>query len=495
MLVAYSMASTFTTTTLEYLEALQRHSTLDVDYIHVTHDAQLDFDINRYDIVFHSYCARLCFDGYVSASYEAALQRFLGLKIVAAQDEYDLTGALHRAIRRLGFHVYLTCVPRALWPIVHPESELPGVHLIHVLTGYVPDNLDCQGRFSRPLAQRSRKISYRGRDIGARYGQLGYDKFEIGRRMAEVCTAKGIAHDIAMDEASRIYGDKWFEFVGDSRTMLGSESGSNAFDFDGTLRQLVATREEALRRPVSYQEMAPVVAAFEKPFDIGQISPRVFECATMWTPMIMYRGSYSGAIQPDVHYVAIERDFSNVDAILMRIDDLEWLQGFADRAYAKLVASGDYSYKSFVGLVEETAREQYARRINPAFAAHRRSLEKPWEPSSPPVRLSTLAEAQRIALREQPSHTPLGVGDFVLRQDEFKRLKSLALRSRDLRASACALWNELRDFIVVLALFAGGVVYRLLLPLWSRLPRGIRRTLDDYLRSLHAALRFQSEKG
>ena len=55
--------------------------------------------------------------------------------------------------------------------------------------------------------------------------------------MIEICAARGIPHDIAMDDASRIYGDAWYKFLGSSRTMLGSESGSNVFDFDGDLEE------------------------------------------------------------------------------------------------------------------------------------------------------------------------------------------------------------------------------------------------------------------
>ena len=49
---------------------------------------------------FQNYCARLCFDGYVSEHYQNALMNFRGLKILAVQDDYDQTATLHRAIRR-----------------------------------------------------------------------------------------------------------------------------------------------------------------------------------------------------------------------------------------------------------------------------------------------------------------------------------------------------------------------------------------------------------
>ena len=275
----------------------------------MTHGAWMDFDINDFDVVFQNYCARLCFDGYVSEHYQKALVNFRGLKVIAVQDDYDRTATLHRAIRRLGFHVLLTCIQKEFWPLVYPKSELPGLTIIQVLTGYMPERL-LDGRFpATPLAERKIWVAYRGRDIGARYGRLGFEKYEIGRRMIEICVARGVPHDIAMDDASRIYGDDWYKFLGSSRTMLGSESGSNVFDFDGDLEDEIKAFRAAHGRTPTYQEFKHVLDPLEAPFNVGQISPRVFECAAMMTPMILFRGCYSNAIEPDVHYIPWRRTF------------------------------------------------------------------------------------------------------------------------------------------------------------------------------------------
>ena len=195
----------------------------------------MDFDINDYDVVFHNYCARLCFDGYVSEHYQECVMNFRGLKILAVQDDYDRTATLHRAIRQLGFHMSADLHPEEFWPLVYPKSELPGVDIIQGLTGYMPERLLDERFPIVPLGERKTWVAYRGRDIGAKIWTLGFDKYVIGQRMIELCVAHGVPYDIAMDERSRIYGDAWYKFLGSSRTVLGSESGSNAFDFDGDL--------------------------------------------------------------------------------------------------------------------------------------------------------------------------------------------------------------------------------------------------------------------
>ena len=49
----------------------------------------------------------------------------------------------------------------------------------------------------------------------------------IGYRMREECRARGVPHDIEVDEDKRIYGDAWYLFLSNCRAVLGTESGSN----------------------------------------------------------------------------------------------------------------------------------------------------------------------------------------------------------------------------------------------------------------------------
>jgi len=415
------MTSTFTSTTQDYLLALQRFSDFEVDYIHVTHDARMNFDINVYDVVINNYCARLPFEGYVSKSYEESLANFRGLKIIAVQDDYDRTATLHRAMRRLGFHVLLTCIQPEFWSLAYPSSELPGLKIIQGLTGYMPEQLLTNAPRIQPLAERKTLLAYRGRRIGAKYGRLGFDKEEIGRRMIEICEARNIPHDIAMDDNSRIYGDAWFEFLGSSRAMLGSESGCNAFDFDGDLERRIAEFTEQNGRAPLYHDMIEVLEPMERYFNVGQISPRVFECAVMRTPMVLFRGTYSNAIEADTHYIPLEKDFSNVDQVLAKLEDLDLLQGVADRAYEKLVLSGQYGYRSLADLLVRTIEEQYPLRVDPAWGQFRAATGLAWRPQPIIALPQTEEEVWQMTRTEVPTQTPLTQNDYSAREEAFLR--------------------------------------------------------------------------
>ena len=91
-----------------------------------------------------------------------------------------------------------------------------------------------------------------------------------------------------------------------------------------------------------------LLSPFEGSTVIDAISPRVFEAAALGTAMVNFVGRYSDVIEPWVHYVPLEKDFSNFGAVLAAIEDDEVLEPIASRAHADLVASGEFSLRRFV---------------------------------------------------------------------------------------------------------------------------------------------------
>ena len=359
LLVAYSNSSNFVSTTADYLESLAKHCKLEVRYAHVTNGAKLDFDLNEFDAVFQNYCVRLPVDNYVSPDYIEQMKSFRGLKMLAAQDEYEDTAKLKAGMQEIGYHVFFTNAAGGMIEQLYPRREFPNTEFVTVLTGYVPEQLETRGRNSMPLRERPIHIGYRCRRLPAYFGRLGFEKFEIGRRMREVCEARGIPHDIEWTDDKRLYGEAWYDFIGSCRANLGSETGSNVFDFDGAIRAKYEKMSAARGAPVPFEEFRVYTDPVEAKYDIGQISPRIFEAAALRTPLILFSGKYFGLISPDEHYIELKKDFSNVDAVLERLNDLDSSgRRWPSRAYDRLVGSGEFSYRRFAGLVEETIRRK-----------------------------------------------------------------------------------------------------------------------------------------
>jgi hypothetical protein len=51
---------------------------------------------------------------------------------------------------------------------------------------------------------------------------------------------------------------------------------------------------------------------------MNQVSPKLLESARLGTALILFRGSYAGVIEPDKHYIPLEKDFSNIEGALRK---------------------------------------------------------------------------------------------------------------------------------------------------------------------------------
>jgi hypothetical protein len=229
------------------------------------------------------------------------------------------------------------------------------------LTGYVGDDLvDLAKRRFVPDDDRTVDVGYRARQLAFFQGRGAQEKHEIGERFLEHARASALGSTLRLDidasETSRIYGDAWYDFVASCRGMLGVEAGTSVFDLDDMARVRVDALLAA-EPDLSFDEVERrLLHEYEGRVPYRTVSPRHFEAAAFRVAQILYRGRYSDVLEPDVHYLALEKDFSNFDDVLRRFCDPAARKRMTDRAYDDLIASGRWSYASFVhGLDEHLA--------------------------------------------------------------------------------------------------------------------------------------------
>jgi hypothetical protein len=139
--------------------------------------------------------------------------------------------------------------------------------------------------------------------------------------------------------------------------MLGTESGANVFDHDGSIRAAI---EHALKEnpELSYEEAhSRFVAEHEGKVLMNQISPKMFEAIAHRTALILFEGNYSGVVQPDRHFIPLKKDFSNVDDVLEKVQDDQYISAMTARAYEDVIASGKYSYARFISDFDRVVKE------------------------------------------------------------------------------------------------------------------------------------------
>lgn len=345
IIIFYDQYSTYTNTVFEHLSAFAKFSRHQFAYFH-GEDRTAKIKLDQFDVLIIHYSLRVAFDA-IPDRLSAQIEKFTGLKVLFVQDEYDLTDNTRKAIKKLGIDIVYTCVPAQHVQLIYPNEIFQKVRFITNLTGYAP--LIQNGRVDIvPIKNRKITVGYRGRALPYWYGDLGQEKENIARVVKNYCEQKNIISDIEWDDSKRIYGEEWPKFLASIKCTLGTESGSNLFDDDGSIR--TKFQEFLTANPgTCYSAARYAVLKDIKEIQImNQISPRIFEAIACGTALVLFEGFYSGILQPGRHYLSLKKDFSNIDEIFSIISDDEKLQELADRAFDEILVGNQYSYKSFI---------------------------------------------------------------------------------------------------------------------------------------------------
>lgn len=317
--------------------------------------------LERFDAIVIHYTIAIGYyiDHYIDRQTKEKIRDFKGMKILFIQDEYRSVNAVHETLKFMGVDVLFTCLPEDEIHKVYPDETLPGVVKVNTLTGYVPKKL--VNLSVPPISDRPIDVGYRTRKPPFWLGELGYEKWQIADRFCEHAAGTELRLDISYDEARRIYGRRWVEFVSHCKTMLGVESGASVFDFTGGLQKQVDAYVAKHPKATFHEVQEKFLHPYEGLIRLNQISPRCFEAAALRTVMVLFEGEYSGVLKPWAHYIPLKKDFSNFEEVLAAIRDERRLQEIADRAYGEVAKNPAYSYEAFIA--------QFDRIVSDAFAA------------------------------------------------------------------------------------------------------------------------------
>lgn len=451
ILYLYNATQTYTATVFEHIASFQKYSGHRSFFAHQDPCGEICIDYSRFDAIVIHYTIRLPFDQIAEQNVEK-LCAYKGLKALFIQDEYDHPHRSWNWIRRLGIQLVFTVVPQSGISHVYPPEEFPGVRFVSVLTGYVPDEL--LGGNYHPPSQRQLTVGYRGRPLPIRYGALGREKIAIGQLVKSYCEKNEISQNIAWTESARIYGPAWYDFMASCRSMLGAESGSNVFDWDGTLFGKIDAFRRGRPKATDEDVYEELICHLEIPGLMNQISPRVFEAIASRTILVLFEGGYSGVVTPGVHFISLKKDGSNLDEVFSLLSDGSYIDEMAERAYQDVIASGKYSYQTFVRFIDAE--------ITASVSAlqHKGSLiGQAWQAACTPTSITT------SPIRSSPPNSEIGIIESAL--SKFGQVCLNAPQAKEMRTS------RLKNLIM-----------RLAIELWVKLPEVVRTILRPWLRQI-----------
>ncbi|WP_348522314.1 glycosyltransferase [Bosea sp. CS1GBMeth4] len=471
VLMLYDDRSAHVSTVAEHLEGFRKHSRHRffflpaTEFVGLADSGDAALDLSCYDALIVHYSVRVSVRSHLSSGIAAAVAAYRGPKLLFVQDEYDNVETTRRWMERLGIDALYTTVPRQGLDFVYPRARFPKVDFIPTLTGYVPEDPSIDA-FAMPMSERRLRIAYRGRSLSHHYGALAREKYSIGVDVKRLAQARGVAVDIEVDEGKRIYGSDWYRFIGSARATLGTESGSNVFDIDGRLAKLAHEN-----KGLAYEAFAErYLKEHEGLVTMNQVSPKIFEAIRLRTALVLFDGEYSGVVRADDHYIPLAKDYSNIDEVLSRLEDVDFLEAMTARAYEDVIATGRYSLRGFVEGVDDYLSQR-------AMGRRRATL------LSTPVAAIYDDEAADLLLRPGPDGMLLS--DVVLAQQPDR--DQVARIGQALAAAAGGKDKEPGNTIDLRGHEGSrkrGPAFLVLRALWRALPERLQVTLLDRAQAL-----------
>src|SRR6185312_1013880 len=130
-----------------------------------------------------------------------------------------------------------------------------------------------------------------------------------------------------------LYGDAWISFLADARYTLGAPSGASLLDRDGKITRCVE-EYRAAHPGASFEEVeAHCFAGMDGNLRLSAIGPRHIEACATRTCQILVQGDYNGLLQPDVHYLSVLPDLSNLSVVFARLGDEVLRKKIVERAF------------------------------------------------------------------------------------------------------------------------------------------------------------------
>ena len=369
-------------TIMEHVTSFERYSRFPI----VRVNTELGFDSRLRDLRFAAVLFHYSLFGserhLIGPTWREYLETMAdAYKVAFFQDEY------HGCRKRFAFidDWQVDCVYTLYDPCHWHELYLKHTRVSrvrHTLAGYVDEAvLACRRRWVRRGATRPIDVGYRARKLPHYMGAGAQEKWWVARDFL-ARSAPDLVTDISWREEDRIYGNDWYRFLANCRGTLGAESGVSISDPEGDF--IAAWLELLAEQPdIGFEEASErLLCRYENNIPLRTISPRCFEAAALDTCQLLLEGDYNGILVPWRHYLPLARDFSNFDDVMRAFNDPATRGIIVETAYQDLVASGKYSYRSFVAgfdeaLIEDSGwwrlhQEQDARQLQAEFRSRER---------------------------------------------------------------------------------------------------------------------------
>ena len=331
-----------------FLGAFERYLPGEVQYINtIFRVIPIHILLQNYDYVFITHSASVPWNRNTYKIKKQIIQKICSLgekKIIFFQDEYFNTDLIEDLVNSIDFDCVYSVAPESEWGKIYPNLDKSKFK--SYLTGYI-DSDDLRKYEDLLNVDRKIDIGYRTAEHNKgmyKLGDLGRLKSEIGLRFLDY--SENLSMDIALGRKF-LKGNDWFKFLLNCRFTLGAESGSSILDRNGAIQGKIRSIVED-NKDFSYEEIMKEVVDKDNSMNFSAISPRIFEAAILKTGLILVKGQYNNVLKENIHYIPVEKDFSNIKDVIEIAKDEKNRVRMVNSVYNDIVLSKKYTYKSFI---------------------------------------------------------------------------------------------------------------------------------------------------
>jgi hypothetical protein len=296
-------------------------------------------------------------------------------KVMMPQDEFSNTDLLNLTANHFKVSNIYSVSPESEWDKLYKKVDFKKIKFQQTLTGYIDESLIKEIKSISDNNNKNRKIDIGYRSGSAAYwGRFNLIKFQLADIFINVSKKYSFKIDIKFGWKNFLSGNDWYKFLLNCRYIPGVEGGSSIIDWNGSLVESVHKYLKKYPK-ASYDdvELNCIPQGKDGEINVVALSPRHLEACITKTCQILVKGSYNGILKPGIHYIELEKDFSNIEEVCLSLNNEERRLEIVDRAYKDIVLSKKYTYKSMVNLVFSNAnisKNNTLKELNPMYLIH-----------------------------------------------------------------------------------------------------------------------------
>jgi hypothetical protein len=203
-----------------------------------------------------------------------------------------------------------------------------------------------------PRHERPVDLGYRADDSPWYLGHR--ERREMAEHFVDVAPRFGLRVDISLAPTDRFTESQWADFLNRCQGQLGTEAGGDYFELDDRTRLAVNAYLKANPAATFEAVHERYFANYGPATPIRIMSGRNVEAAGTKTVQLLFEGHYDGYLVPDVHYIPVRKDLSNVDEAIRKFRDVDFSASVAERAYR--LARETFTYPALLDRYERALR-------------------------------------------------------------------------------------------------------------------------------------------